>query len=135
MKIEKITLSNLTSIEGEQTIDFTEEPLRSAGLFAITGDMGSGKSTILDAICLALYNKAPRFDNVDRIPTDDLKLAVEIGNMYHACHISCKESVEALRQAKQAGGNISAEVTAHHLLLEDKDVQGHPFVVMKIVWL
>ena len=54
----------------------------------------------------------------------DLKLAVEIGNMYHACHISCKESVEALRQAKQAGGNISAEVTAHHLLLEDKDVQG-----------
>ena len=78
MKIEKITLSNLTSIEGEQTIDFTEEPLRSAGLFAITGDMGSGKSTILDAICLALYNKAPRFDNVDRIPTDDLKLAKEI---------------------------------------------------------
>ena len=72
MKIDKITLCNLTSIEGEQTIDFTEEPLRSAGLFAITGDVGSGKSTILDAICLALYNRAPRFDNVERIPADDL---------------------------------------------------------------
>lgn len=77
MKIEKITLCNLTSIEGEQIIDFTEEPLRSAGLFAITGDMGTGKSTVLDAICLALYNKAPRFDNAERIPADDIKLANE----------------------------------------------------------
>ena len=60
MKIEKIILRNLTSIEGEQTIDFTREPLRSAGLFAITGDTGAGKSTILDAVCLALYTPAPR---------------------------------------------------------------------------
>ena len=77
MKIDKITLCNLTSIEGEQTIDFTQEPLRSAGLFAITGDMGSGKSTILDAVCLALYNKAPRFENIERISQDDLRLAAE----------------------------------------------------------
>lgn len=67
MKIDKITLCNLASIEGEQTIDFREEPLRSAGLFAITGDTGSGKSTLLDAICLALYNRAPRFDDAERI--------------------------------------------------------------------
>ena len=60
MKIEKITICNLTSIEGKQVIDFTQEPLRSAGLFAITGDTGAGKSTILDAVCLALYNHAPR---------------------------------------------------------------------------
>ena len=65
MIIEKITLCNLTSIRGEQTIDFTREPLRSAGLFAITGDTGSGKSTILDAICLALYGRAPRFDDAE----------------------------------------------------------------------
>ena len=99
MKIEKITLSNLTSIEGEQTIDFTEEPLRSAGLFAITGDMGSGKSTILDAICLALYNKAPRFDNVDRIPTDDLKLAVEKSQQVQA-----NNSASILRRGQKQGG-------------------------------
>lgn len=64
MKIEKITLCNLTAYEGEHTIDFTAEPLRSAGLFAITGDTGAGKSTLLDAICLALYGNAPRFDNI-----------------------------------------------------------------------
>ncbi len=77
MKIDKITLCNLTSIEGEQTIDFTQEPLRSAGLFAITGDMGSGKSTLLDAVCLALYNKAPRFENIERLSADDLRLSAE----------------------------------------------------------
>lgn len=64
MTIETITLCNLTSIVGEHTIDFTAEPLRSAGLFAITGDTGAGKSTLLDAICLALYGKAPRLEGV-----------------------------------------------------------------------
>lgn len=75
MKIERICLRNLTSIAGEQTIDFTREPLRSAGLFAITGDTGTGKSTILDAICLALYNRAPRFDGVETIRKDELAVA------------------------------------------------------------
>lgn len=63
MKIEKIETKNLASLEGEQTVDFTIEPLKSAGLFAITGKTGAGKSTLLDAICIALYGKAPRFEN------------------------------------------------------------------------
>ncbi|WP_304683962.1 dihydroorotase [Ileibacterium valens] len=54
----------------------------------------------------------------------DLKLAREIGLKYHADHISAKESVEALHQAKQEGVDVSAEVTVHHLLLEDHDVRG-----------
>ncbi len=54
----------------------------------------------------------------------DLRLVQEVGNRYHACHISCIESLDALRKAKQAGSDVSAEVTAHHLLLEDQDVQG-----------
>lgn len=66
MKIEKITICNLTSIAGEQVVDFTCEPLKSAGLFAITGDTGAGKSTILDAICLALYDEAPRLTGVEK---------------------------------------------------------------------
>ncbi len=54
----------------------------------------------------------------------DLKYAQKIPVAYHADHISAQESVEALRQAKKEGVNCSAEVTAHHLLLEDKDVKG-----------
>lgn len=67
MKIDQITIQNLASIEGRHTINFNAEPLRSAGLFAITGSTGAGKSTLLDAICLALYGTAPRFELHERL--------------------------------------------------------------------
>ncbi|MBU1774563.1 MAG: AAA family ATPase, partial [Gammaproteobacteria bacterium] len=62
MKILAIRLKNLASLASEQVIDFTAEPLASAGLFAITGPTGAGKSTILDALCLALFGSTPRLD-------------------------------------------------------------------------
>ena len=55
---------------------------------------------------------------------NDLLTAIQTKGKYHACHISSHESVAALRKAKADGANISAEVTVHHLLLEDKDVKG-----------
>lgn len=61
MKILQISINNLASLEGETTLDFTSEPLASAGIFAITGPTGAGKSTILDALCLALYARTPRY--------------------------------------------------------------------------
>ncbi|MGD9542060.1 AAA family ATPase [Methylocystis sp.] len=60
MRILAIRGANLASLADPFVIDFDSEPLRSAGLFAITGETGAGKSTILDAICLALYDKFPR---------------------------------------------------------------------------
>jgi exonuclease SbcC len=62
MKILKVKLKNIHSLKGEHTIDFAGGILGSAGLFAITGPTGSGKSSILDAITLALYNRIPRVD-------------------------------------------------------------------------
>ena len=60
MKILAIRGRNLASLSSEFELDFTAEPLASAGLFAITGPTGAGKSTLLDALCLALYERTPR---------------------------------------------------------------------------
>ena len=62
MKIIAIRGKNLASLEGEFVIDFTVEPLCSAGIFAITGSTGAGKSTLLDALCLALFDCTPRMN-------------------------------------------------------------------------
>lgn len=53
----------------------------------------------------------------------DLELSKETGAAYHICHMSAKESVESLRQAKAAGVDATGEVTIHHLLLTETDVK------------
>ena len=62
MKLKKITIHNLASIE-DATINFEAQPLCDSEVFLITGKTGAGKSTILDAICLALFDNTPRLDN------------------------------------------------------------------------
>jgi exonuclease SbcC len=65
MKILRLTLKNLASlVDGE--LDYRTEPLASAGLMAITGPTGSGKSTILDAMCLALFGQVPRLRSASK---------------------------------------------------------------------
>ena len=60
MRILSISGQNIASLSDRFEIDFTASPLNGAGLFAITGETGAGKSSILDAMCLALYGDAPR---------------------------------------------------------------------------
>ncbi len=59
MKLQKLTIHNIASIE-DAVIDFEAQPLADSEVFLITGKTGSGKSTILDAICLALFANTPR---------------------------------------------------------------------------
>ena len=53
----------------------------------------------------------------------DVRLAAETGCAYHVCHISTKESVEIIREAKKAGVDVTCETAPHYLLLDDTFLQ------------
>lgn len=55
----------------------------------------------------------------------DLKLVEKIGCKYHVCHISTKETVEVIRQAKKRGVNVTCETAPHYLVFNDMDLQEH----------
>ncbi|EPD52859.1 dihydroorotase, multifunctional complex type [Paenisporosarcina sp. HGH0030] len=55
----------------------------------------------------------------------DILLAEAAGAHYHVCHVSTKESVRVIRDAKKAGVRVTAEVSPHHLLLCEDDIPGN----------
>jgi exonuclease SbcC len=65
MKILKVELQNINSLKSDTPIliDFETTDFKDVGLYAITGATGAGKTTILDAITIALYHSVPRFKN------------------------------------------------------------------------
>jgi exonuclease SbcC len=100
MKILAIRGENITSLK-EFKIEFNEEPLKSAGLFAIWGPTGAGKSSLLDTMCLALFNRVPRLEGVGPLPVkfetpfgiiahDDIKLMIRKGES------TCRAEVDFL---------------------------------------
>ena len=64
MKLRKLEIQNIASIENA-VIDFEKAPLADSNVILITGETGAGKSTILDAVCLALYATTPRMTNTE----------------------------------------------------------------------
>lgn len=86
MKIKKLTIHNIASVEDAE-IDFTGNVLGNEPLFLITGETGSGKTTILNAICLALYNTAPNIQGVQSAQS-----AAKIGG------VSINDPLQLMRQ-------------------------------------
>lgn len=84
MRIDKIEFCNLGSYTGVHTLDFAQEPLRSAGLFAVTGFRGTGEAIFMEAVCLALYGKRPSFSE-DKKESDSLSF-VDGGDMLREGH-------------------------------------------------
>lgn len=86
MKILRLTFNNLNSLCGVSTVDFTLPPLANAGLFAITGPTGAGKTTILDAITLALYGRVARYG---KDPSPDAVMSRHTGECSAEVEFSC----------------------------------------------
>ena len=110
MKILELRFSNLNSLYGEWFIDFTHPEFIANGIFAIIGPTGAGKSTILDAICLALYGKTPRLGN---ITTTNEVMSRQTGTCFaevlFECHEGrCRSHWAQHRSRGKADGNLIA---------------------------
>ncbi len=101
MRIQKLRFQNLNSLEGEWEIDFTNTSFVNNGIFAIIGPTGAGKSTILDAICLALYAETPRLKRVNQSGNDIMsrktascfaEVQFETSQGSYLCHWSQKKA-------------------------------------------
>jgi exonuclease SbcC len=132
MKIINLKFKNLNSLYGEWIIDFESPHYLSNGIFAIVGPTGAGKSTILDAICLALYGATPRLGKITK--NDNELMSRKTADSYaevvfesQAGRFKCHWS--QVRSHKKIDGNlqdskheISDELTGKLLESKKRDV-------------
>lgn len=111
MKILHLRFKNLNSLVGEWDIDFSHPDYVSSGIFAITGPTGAGKTTILDAICVALYGQTPRLSKLTQSENEIMsrqsgECFAEVEFSTAKGHFRCHWSQH--RSRKQAGGQLQA---------------------------
>ncbi|AEE54157.1 AAA family ATPase [Haliscomenobacter hydrossis] len=125
MKIRKLTIKNLHSLRLDAEIDFVSAPLGTSGLFAITGDTGAGKSTILDAITLALYGELPRESAYEEIISYGAATSLaELEFEHNGLLLRAKWSVH------RAGGKPDGKIQAPKRELAQWDEARQEFVII-----
>jgi exonuclease SbcC len=122
MRINKLKFKNLNSLKGEFEIDFTNRELIEDNIFAIIGDTGSGKSTILDAITLALFGKTARIDKITGSSNEIMNR--DSGNCYSEVIFSTNnKEYSALFSQRKARDNKNGNLVMYKRELRDYQIQ------------
>ncbi|WP_026972707.1 AAA family ATPase [Aliagarivorans marinus] len=95
MKILAIRGENIASLAQPFAVEFEQSPLKNQGLIAITGKTGAGKSSLLDTMCLALFEQVPRFSGRER--------SVEVGSESEAQKLKANDVRHLISRGKSGG--------------------------------
>ncbi len=134
MRILAIRGKNLASLAAPFDISLTTGALAHAGLFAITGQTGAGKSTILDALCLALYDQIPRLpsgqgfaighkddDDKLRVTSNDVRSILRRGTSHAYAEVDFigkdKQPYRARWEVSKARGKVDGRLQAQEMTL------------------
>ena len=134
MKLQQLIIKNLASIE-EATIDFEHGPLAEESIFLICGETGAGKSTILDAICLALYNDTPRMQRSPKEKYTDVGHTFsdkkEEINIDDVRQLMRRNTAEAWVELSFIGSNEIPYLARWYVAKARKKVDGN---IQKVAW-
>lgn len=125
MRLQKIKIRNIHSLkknEGDSEVDFEQFPFNGGGVFAIVGETGAGKTTILDAVTLALYGRVPRHGNSTGTRLAELVLSKGADDGYVMLYFAVKnrefKAVWNVQRKKKRNGTF--EFIQKHEIYEKK---------------
>ncbi len=142
MRILELRFKNLNSLQGEWKIDFNDPEYVNNGIFALTGPTGAGKSTILDAICLALYGETPRLGKITK--SDNEIMSRHTGECYaevvfqsqagiYRCHWEQRKARKSPDGALQDQIHEIAEITDLSNFEESKLIESKKSRVVAVI--